>query len=140
MSMLREFEGLCRAADDAAEKLKTYAEKFKNIATIAEHSEYAEVCENLAHVFTSRLVSARTIHMDICLRKDVPIPVLSYAPEETTADVINLLDAIRERQDAKEREEATKIVEAVEAATKTTTKTTPKTTTKTTTPAVKTKT
>ena len=99
MNKLREMESLCSQAIEASIRLRNLAIELKNTARLGEHKEYAEVCENIAYVFGNRLASARTIHMDLCIHRDIPIPVVSYQPDEKTIDMVRLLNKIRRKYD-----------------------------------------
>ena len=99
MNRLREMEALCTQGLEIAINIQNYANEFKKTAKLAEHREYAEVCENLAYVFSNRLSSARTIHMDICIRRDIPVPEVKYKIDESTANIIRLMNKIKRRYD-----------------------------------------
>jgi hypothetical protein len=99
MNRLREMESLCTQAMEAAIKLRNSAQELNKTAKLGEHKEYAEVCENIAYVFGNRLGSARTIHMDLCIRRDIPVPKVSYKPDDATIDVVRKLNKLRRRYD-----------------------------------------
>jgi hypothetical protein len=99
MNRLREMEALCTQGLEIAIKIQNFSNEFKKTAKLGEHREYAEVCENLAYVFSNRLSSARTIHMDICIRRDIPVPVVKYKIDDSTANVIRLMNKIKRRYD-----------------------------------------
>ena len=99
MNRLREMEALCTQGLEIAIKIQNYSNEFKKTAKLSEHREYAEVCENLAYVFSNRLSSARTIHMDICIRRDIPVPMVKYKIDDSTANVIRLMNKIKRRYD-----------------------------------------
>jgi hypothetical protein len=99
MNRLREMESLCSQAIEASIKLRGAAQELKKTARLGEHKEYAEVCENIAYVFGNRLSSARTIHMDLCIRRDIPVPVVSYQPDDATIDIVRLLNKVRRKYD-----------------------------------------
>ena len=73
--------------------------ELKTTARLGEHKEYAEVCENIAYVFGNRLASARTIHMDLCIRRDIPVPKVTYQPDDSTIDMVRMLNKIRRKYD-----------------------------------------
>ncbi len=99
LNKLREMEMLCSQAIEASIKLQNMAKDLKNTARLAEHKEYSEVCENIAHVFGNRLASARTIHMDLCMRRDIPVPKVSYKPDDKTVDMVRILNKMRREYD-----------------------------------------
>lgn len=99
MNRLREMESLCTQAMEAAIKLRNSAQELKKTAKLGEHKEYAEVCENIAYVFGNRLGSARTIHMDLCIRRDIPVPKVSYKPDDATINEVRVLNKLRRRYD-----------------------------------------
>lgn len=99
LNKLREMEMLCSQAIEASIKLQNIAKDLKNTARLAEHKEYSEVCENIAHVFGNRLASARTIHMDLCIRRDIPVPNVSYKPDDRTVDMVRILNKIKREYD-----------------------------------------
>jgi hypothetical protein len=99
LNKLREMEMLCSQAIEASIKLQNIAKDLKNTARLAEHKEYSEVCENIAHVFGNRLASARTIHMDLCMRRDIPVPKVSYKPDNRTVDMVRILNKMRREYD-----------------------------------------
>lgn len=99
LNKLREMEMLCSQAIEASIKLQNIAKDLKNTARLAEHKEYSEVCENIAHVFGNRLASARTIHMDLCMRRDIPVPKVSYKPDDKTVDMVRILNKMRREYD-----------------------------------------
>jgi len=99
MNRLREMESLCTQAIEAAIKLRNSAQELNKTAKLGEHKEYAEVCENIAYVFGNRLGSARTIHMDLCIRRDIPIPKVSYKPDDATIDVVRKLNKLQRKYD-----------------------------------------
>ena len=99
MNRLREMESLCTQAIEASIKLQNSAQELKNTARLGEHKEYAEVCENIAYVFGNRLNSARMIHMDLCIRRDIPVPKVSYKPDDSTIDEVRILNKLRRRYD-----------------------------------------
>jgi hypothetical protein len=99
MNRLREMESLCTQAIEASIKLRNSALELKNTARLGEHKEYAEVCENIAYVFGNRLGSARMIHMDLCIRRDIPVPKVSYKPDDATINEVRVLNKLRRRYD-----------------------------------------
>ena len=52
-----------------------------------------------ATVFGNRLGSARTIHMDLCIRRDIPVPKVSYKPDDATINEVRVLNKLRRRYD-----------------------------------------
>ena len=99
MNRLREMESLCSQAIEASIKLRNSAQELKTTARLGEHKEYAEVCENIAYVFGNRLASARMIHMDLCIRRDIPVPKVTYQPDDSTIDMVRMLNKIRRKYD-----------------------------------------
>jgi len=99
MNRLREMESLCTQAIEAVIKLRNSAQELKKTARLGEHKEYAEVCENIAYVFGNRLDSARMIHMDLCIRRDIPVPKVSYKPDDATINEVRVLNKLRRRYD-----------------------------------------
>ena len=99
MNRLREMESLCTQAIEAVIKLQNSAQELKKTARLGEHKEYAEVCENIAYVFGNRLDSARMIHMDLCIRRDIPVPKVSYKPDDATINEVRVLNKLRRRYD-----------------------------------------
>jgi hypothetical protein len=99
MNRLREMESLCTQAIEAVIKLQHSAQELKKTARLGEHKEYAEVCENIAYVFGNRLDSARMIHMDLCIRRDIPVPKVSYKPDDATINEVRVLNKLRRRYD-----------------------------------------
>ena len=99
MNRLREMESLCTQAIEASIKLRNSALELKKTARLGEHKEYAEVCENIAYVFGNRLGSARMIHMDLCIRRDIPVPKVSYKPNDETINEVRILNKLRRRYD-----------------------------------------
>lgn len=99
MNRLREMESLCTQAIEACIKLRNSAQGLKKTARLGEHKEYAEVCENIAYVFGNRLDSARMIHMDLCIRRDIPVPKVSYKPDDATINEVRVLNKLRRRYD-----------------------------------------
>jgi hypothetical protein len=99
MNRLREMESLCSQAIEASIKLRNSAQELKTTARLGEHKEYAEVCENIAYVFGNRLASARMIHMDLCIRRDIPVQKVTYQPDDSTIDMVRMLNKIRRKYD-----------------------------------------
>jgi hypothetical protein len=97
MNKLRTLENLCYNVIDTCGALKEYATMFRRNAIISDHKEYAEACENIAHVCMYRLMSARNVHSDICIQRDVPIISMNYAHEETQEEVDSYLERVKEK-------------------------------------------
>ena len=97
MNKLRTLENLCYNVIDTCGALKEYATMFRRNAIISDHKEYAEACENIAHVCMYRLMSARNVHSDICIRRDVPIISMNYVHEETQEEVDAYLERVKEK-------------------------------------------